>query len=341
MYLCNDIYLLIINFFSNNFHSLHNFSLTSKNNKKLCNQFINKNKFLDYIKKNYEEPFKENLLNKNTEFIFIKYLNTTKRKLLMNKNMCKKIINLNLRNVLYFLLKKRVSFKPNYLNQFLIQSCKNNWIECFDFLINDRKIDITKINDNKNNLLQSACIGGSTYIVRYLLKKEINFKIYNNYNENPLHIALWYKNKNLATYLVRLDIFDLNSITNSKQNVAHICCIKNNIFTLKKILEKNNKILNDKDIEGYTPLHYSTENNNDLITELLIDYECDVNIKNNNFQTPLHLACEYGNYEIVKLLLDCDNIIINKKDIYGNTPFKIAKKWQYDDIVELFKDRFI
>lgn len=53
----------------------------------------------------------------------------------------------------------------------------------------------------------------------------------------------------------------------------------------------------------------------------LLSSNADVNIADKRGATPLHRAASRGNTDILKALLACGNqIVIDSKDAYGNTP---------------------
>ena len=71
---------------------------------------------------------------------------------------------------------------------------------------------------------------------------------------------------------------------------------------------------------GGTPLHLST---NHEITTILIQNGGIIEAKNNNGETPLHFAAIYSNLENVKCLIN-HGAQINVKNKKGQTPFDLA-----------------
>lgn len=75
-----------------------------------------------------------------------------------------------------------------------------------------------------------------------------------------------------------------------------------NLFSFD--IKEKNIVLNEKDVEGNTPLHLAILSDNDEIAKLLIENGADVYEKNVNDKTPLDLAKNSNNLKIVELLTD-------------------------------------
>ena len=74
---------------------------------------------------------------------------------------------------------------------------------------------------------------------------------------------------------------------------------------------------------GNSLLHLSVQNENYNLTEMLIEYNADINSRNILEQTALHLAIQTENHKIINLLLE-KNADPNVRDINGETPMHIA-----------------
>lgn len=60
------------------------------------------------------------------------------------------------------------------------------------------------------------------------------------------------------------------------------------------------KLLNQKDVDGCTPLHLATKEGNIRFTEALIKLGAIVNLKDNEDQSPLHFAARYPFKAVIK-----------------------------------------
>ena len=127
--------------------------------------------------------------------------------------------------------------------------------------------------------------------------------------------------------------------------------------------------MNYKDESGWTALHYSCDEGNLKIVDILIKSNIDINCRTNNKKTPIHLAVTHGYFDITKLLIengcsinvidDEKNSVIhicatmshqellkylldkcpeaNSKNIYGHTPLTLAKKENIKNYWKNFK----
>ena len=92
--------------------------------------------------------------------------------------------------------------------------------------------------------------------------------------------------------------------------------------------------------DNTTPLINSSYNNNTKITQLLLDYDADINKTNKYGDTALHWACRKGYIDIVKLLLDHDaDPTIENRFAGINTPLEIAEREGHKEIVRLLKNK--
>ena len=94
---------------------------------------------------------------------------------------------------------------------------------------------------------------------------------------------------------------------------------KNDVESVKKLIESNEIDIEYRDTCGNTLLHLSIMSKSLDVFKYLIDIGVDIETKNNYGKTPLHKAMMYKNIEVIKRLLEHD-ANINKKDYYGYTP---------------------
>jgi ankyrin repeat protein len=57
-------------------------------------------------------------------------------------------------------------------------------------------------------------------------------------------------------------------------------------------------VVNEKDNQGNTPLHYAVKNGHKELVDLLLDHSADIDVKNHQQKTPLDL-----NKELIKAVL--------------------------------------
>lgn len=121
-----------------------------------------------------------------------------------------------------------------------------------------------------------------------------------------------------------------------------ISCTQRSIFDISrdgtleeitKLYNKDSKIINLKNENGYTPLILSCYNSNLEIVKFLVNKVEDIN-GSSDYGTPLMAAVVKGNVEITKLLLE-KNADPNIKDANGTTAAHYAVMFKNYDIVEL------
>jgi ankyrin repeat protein len=128
-----------------------------------------------------------------------------------------------------------------------------------------------------------------------------------------------------------MELVDLKSLNTKKGiNIIHRCCESNNVKFCTLLLEKGCIDVNQLDIYGRTPLHYSCYNNSEKMTSLLIKNGADAKIKDKDGNTALHFTVqEYRNINTVKIsnmlihsVLNHDIINIRNND--GNTVLHVG-----------------
>lgn len=108
-----------------------------------------------------------------------------------------------------------------------------------------------------------------------------------------------------------------------------------------KLLE-NGADPNMKNSMDQTPVYFASQNCDERILKLLLDYKGNPNIRCrcglSSVWTPLHIATYHGHRDIdniVELLLSY-NANPNMKDGFGQTPLHIASYQGYDNLIKLF-----
>lgn len=89
--------------------------------------------------------------------------------------------------------------------------------------------------------------------------------------------------------------------SNEGQSLLSIACSKGHLDFVTKMLTELNPNVNTKDHKGWTPLMNAAINGHSRICRLLIDNECDVNIKNNMNMRAVDIV---KSDEIKQMLLD-------------------------------------
>ncbi len=121
----------------------------------------------------------------------------------------------------------------------------------------------------------------------------------NNSGYSVLILACYNNNKEVAEYLIE-NVKNINYA--SELGTALTATIfKNNVLLSEKLLKKGaNPNITDK--TGITPLMYAVQFQNINTVELLLNYNADKSLKNNQNKTAFEIAIETQNQEIINKL---------------------------------------
>jgi len=177
---------------------------------------------------------------------------------------------------------------------------------------------------NKWNALHYAAQGGHPKIIEILYKK--NSSLLNapvNTEATPLHVALCNQNFDAARKLL-----DLGANTGSKDvdgwTPLHYAAKNCDAKMIELLYKYNKNLLNDKDLSGCTPLHSAALNNNQEAIKKLIDLGANPHLVDIDGQTPLHLLTGEDNSNTIELLYKSDKSLINARSNSKTTPIHIT-----------------
>ena len=157
---------------------------------------------------------------------------------------------------------------------------------------------------NGNSLFHLAVMHSKnealSYLLKYSSKQEYNEK--NNMGLTPLHYAI---KKNdviiVENLLKKKDIELIDKITG--YSILQFAIISHSRQIIEFLVQNAKTRLVWKDKEGLPVLHLSIRSDCSIdIQKLLIDFGVDLNERDNNGWTPLHHAARKGNFELIKFL---------------------------------------
>ncbi len=217
---------------------------------------------------------------------------------------------------------------------------KNKWDEIYQLIINN-KLDLNKEINNKNTIVDIACVNNKTNIIKYIADTNIHLlgKADSN-GDNCLHHLAKYgyndmikkcllsdnsfvnlKNKNNQTILnLLIDNYKMFKWVLSTIPNIDIDNLDNNQFTLLLIaIDKTNNIDDDyyliiKLIVEYgcdinyplimSPLCYASHTDKVHVIDYLIKCGADINLIDESLMSPLLISINNNNYETVELLIE-------------------------------------
>ena len=202
----------------------------------------------------------------------------------------------------------------------------NNHTSIVSKLVNECGCD-----PNDGISLHTACRCGNLSMARTLIKcgSKVNGK--DARGNTPLSLAVLHSHFSLVSALLSEFGCDPNDGVS-----LHTACKHGNMKMVKTLILEHGANVNDKDVDGNTPLHLTTKNvKKETMQSLLKNFKSNPNIKNNEGRTPLHIACMYGNLSGVKLLVEHGASVSAKKvDDEGNTPLHLCSERGHSECVQ-------
>jgi hypothetical protein len=102
------------------------------------------------------------------------------------------------------------------------------------------------------------------------------------------------------------------------------------------ILIKKGATLEKKDKNGFTALHYATQNDHTNMVELLLSEGTDIEIKNNAGYSPLSVAVSQNHIDLTALFIE-KGADVNSSVSSAYKPLNLARRNKNDSIVQLLK----
>lgn len=208
----------------------------------------------------------------------------------------------------------------------------------FVHLLLDNELVQTRLSDIKGRMpIHVAAENGHVDIVQLFFEKvHMPINVRTDYGSTVLHLALNSGDLPMIKYLLGVEGIDIEARTLRDETPLH-CAAQGQQSKAAYLLLAHNVDPNVKDADGWTPLHYATQNSDQETVEILLACEkTDINVRNNSGWTPLHLASKKGDFEIVQMLFEANGkkIDINLGDNAGWTALHFASKSGNPEIVD-------
>ncbi|XP_046562935.1 ankyrin repeat domain-containing protein 17-like isoform X1 [Haliotis rubra] len=191
------------------------------------------------------------------------------------------------------------------------------------FMVLRDKCDLLCKDDDGNNLLHLACIGGCVDIVELFISSgSFDLDSRNLYGRTPAMVAASAGHRDIHLVL-RKRGFDFDAIDTKGRSCFCCACIGGNIDIVSDLLQHNRQFLYHRDARGRTPTMQAAEHGHMKVLVFLLDNGGDISEQDDNGNTLLHVACCAGNEGIVRAFLS-GNTDVNQRGHLGRTPIMMA-----------------
>lgn len=181
----------------------------------------------------------------------------------------------------------------------------------------DIGFDINIRDDQNNYFLTYAVTLNEPTIVETLIKKGAKIDITNKNDESIIIISIEYSYFEVLELLLATnkDTIGISIIDMKDRNMRtplHYAIEIQNIKAIKLLLQYGSNT-NTADKNGYNSLHMAVKSRSFEICEIIIDNIADINSRYNTGETSLHIACNLQLIDIAKLLIK-NKINVNIQD---------------------------
>ncbi|WP_372369909.1 ankyrin repeat domain-containing protein [Candidatus Uabimicrobium sp. HlEnr_7] len=189
---------------------------------------------------------------------------------------------------------------------------------------------INKCDENGKTALFIAVDKGYYNIVKALIEAGADINIRDNHKKTVLIVALNQQNEKIAQLLLSSGA-DCN-VLDGEDNTMLTLALKHKQFNIaQNLLPKVD--IDHQNLQRETALMIAARNDNEKITELLVELGADVNIEAYRKNTALIIAAKSNSPKSLKILLPKSKI--NHPNIHNDTALIIAIKKGYVEIVKI------
>ena len=224
-------------------------------------------------------------------------------------------------------------------------AANNNHLEVVRYLINEQHCDPMARDINGNTPLHYACYNDCLKIAQYLISEaHCNPSCENNDGNTPLHYACDCRHRDIVQYLLSTGKVDPLAKNNNDKipmyeqlPMLHLAAREGWMDIIIDLITNYKCDTNCKDNSGCTPLHYAANDNHlEVVRYFINEQHCDPMTRDNDGNTPLHIACWNDCLKIAQYLISeahCSPLCENND---GDTPLHIACVNNYIQIVQYF-----
>ncbi|XP_046555766.1 ankyrin repeat domain-containing protein 50-like [Haliotis rubra] len=184
--------------------------------------------------------------------------------------------------------------------------------------------DLYCVDDDGDNILHAACLGGHVQMVEYLVAQEIvGINSRGDNGRTPLMAASGMGHRGVFYYLLSKGA-DVSMLCQKKNNILHVACFGGDSTMVNHILSNNFFDINSKGEYGRTPLLAAAGKGHRDVLDLLLQTGCLATSVDDNGHNMLHVACLGAEVDMVKHVLSKNIVEKNSRDRYGRSPVMLA-----------------
>ncbi|XP_048250649.1 uncharacterized protein LOC124152553 [Haliotis rufescens] len=216
----------------------------------------------------------------------------------------------------------------------LMKAAEMGHRQVFDLLVT-QGADVTLGDDDGDNILHVACVGGHVDIVKYVLSQKVaDINSRGRYGRTPLMVAAGWRHRQVFDLLVT-EGADVASVDDGGDNILHVACLGGHVDMVKYVLSQKIADINSRGQHGRTPLMVAAENGHRQVFDLLVTQGADVALVDDGRDNILHVACVGGHVGMVKYILSQKVADINSRGQFGWTPLMVAAGWRHRQVFDL------
>ena len=240
-----------------------------------------------------------------------------------------------------------------FMGNSILQEGNNNNSETYQQSISSKINNKLKIKNDNNNEKEKIILSNHHIKSSTLGTIKQSSTKYNSSNLSNTVDVINNNNSNNIDFLVKKHNNEKSNTLSNNNNINtnnNIDSIYRNLLSIAKkgdrekfleILEQIFSLPSDlinvnyQDEEGSSALHYSCDEGNLKIVEILLKANCETNIKNNKMKTPLHLASKRGYFDISKKLIE-NGALLNVYDLEKNSPLHYVCMHNHVELLKYF-----
>eukprot|EP01060_Flectonema_neradi_P013951 TRINITY_DN20674_c0_g1_i1.p1 TRINITY_DN20674_c0_g1~~TRINITY_DN20674_c0_g1_i1.p1 ORF type:complete len:546 (+),score=90.54 TRINITY_DN20674_c0_g1_i1:47-1684(+) len=189
--------------------------------------------------------------------------------------------------------------------------------------------DINACDSGGRSPLIAACCFGRIDIVTALLEHNPRINAKGRFGHSPLFTAVKWNYIDIVEKLLQSGADVDQSTSEGMTSLLQACHSGNQ--SIVELLLKHDPDIQKINKAGDNALHIACKVGNPFLIRLLLDANCDHRVSNKVGKIPLHILCASAptvpeSMECLKMLVAANysSILVNAKDIYGNTPLMSA-----------------